>query len=76
MHSSYCSLHASEGQKDRKAKKFKKVKQEYQKQRKPTLKLATNGLAVFVNTPWASSCEMDILSNIKLRMLIMHKYCN
>ena len=42
----------------------------------PTLKLATNGLEVFVNAPWASFCAMDVLSNINLRLLLMHKYCN
>ena len=42
----------------------------------PTLKLATNGLEVFVNAPWASFCAMDVSSNIKLRLLLMHKYCN
>ena len=42
----------------------------------PTLKLATNGLEVFVNEPWDSFCEIYALSNIKLRLLLMHKYCN
>ena len=39
----------------------------------PTLKLATNRLEVFVNAPWASFCAMDFSSNIKLRLLLMHK---
>ena len=42
----------------------------------PTLKLATNGLEVFVNAPWASFCAMDVSSNITLRLLLIHKYCN
>ena len=42
----------------------------------PTLKLATNGLEVFVNPPWASLCAMDVSLNIKLRLLLIHKYCN
>ena len=42
----------------------------------PTLKLETNGIEVFVNASWASLCTMDVLLNIKLRMLLMHKYCN
>ena len=42
----------------------------------PTLKLATNGLEVFVNEPWASFCAMDVLSDTKLRLLLMHKYFN
>ena len=65
-----------EGSYDRKAKKFKKVKQEYQKQRCANFKIATNGLEVFVNAPWASFCAMDVSSNIKLRLLLMHNYCN
>ena len=41
-----------------------------------TLKPAANGLEVFVNAPWASLCAMYVLLNIKLRLLLMHKYCN
>ena len=65
-----------EGSYDRKAKKFKKVKQEYQKQICANFKIATNGLEVFFNTPWDSFCAMDVFSNKKLRLLLIHKYCN
>ena len=42
----------------------------------PTLKLATNGIEVFVNATWTSFCAMTVSSNIKSRLLLMHKYSN
>ena len=57
-------------------KKFKKSNRNIKNRDAPTLKLATNGLEVFVNSPWASFCAMYFLSNINLRLLLMHKYCN
>ena len=65
-----------EGSYDRKAKKSKKSNRNIKNRDAPTLKLATNGLEVFVNAPWASFCEMYVSSNIKLRLLLIHKYCN
>ena len=65
-----------EGSYCRKAEKLKKSNRNIKNRYGPTLKLATNGLEVFVNSPWVYFCEMDILSNIKLRLLLMHKYCN
>ena len=65
-----------EGGYNRKAKEFKKVNQEYQKQVCANFKLETNGIEVFVNAPWASLCAMDVSSNIKLRVLLMHTYYN
>ena len=65
-----------EGSYDRKAKKFKKSNSNIKNRDAPTLKLATNGIEVFVNAPWASFCEMDVSSELKLRLLLMHKYCN
>ena len=82
MHSIYFCLHASEGQKSMKGatierqKNPKKSNRNIKNRDAPTLKLETNGLEVFVNTPWASFCAMDVSSNIKLRLLLMHKYCN
>ena len=66
----------NEGRYDRKAKKLKKPNRNIKNRDAPTLKLARNGLEVFVNAHWASFCAMDVLSNIKLRLLLMHKYCN
>ena len=65
-----------EGSYDRKAKKLKKSNRNTKNRDAPTLKHATNGLEFFVNAPWASFCAMDFSSNIKFRLLIMHKYCN
>ena len=65
-----------EGSYDGKAKKIKKSNRNIKNRDAPTLKLATNGLEVFVNAPWASFSAMDVSSNIKLRLLLMHKYCN
>ena len=60
---------------DRKFKKPKNSNRNIKNRDAPTLKLATNGLKVFVNAPWDSSCAMDVSSNINLRLLLMHKYC-
>ena len=81
MHSSYCYLHVSEGQNhegsyDRKAKNSKKSNRNIKNRDAPNLKLANTGLEVFVNAPWESFCAMDVSSNITLRLLLMHKYCN
>ena len=65
-----------EGSYDKKAKKIKKLNRNIKNRDAPTLKLATNGLEVFVNEPWASFCAMYVSSNIHLRMLLIHKYCN
>ena len=65
-----------EGSYDRKAKNSKKSNRTINNRDAPTLKLATSGLEIFVNAPWASFCAMDVLSNINLRLLLMHKYCN
>ena len=54
-----------EGSYDRKAKKSKKSNRNIKNRDAPTLKIATNGLEVFVNAPWASFCAMDVLLNIK-----------
>ena len=62
-----------EGSYDRQAKKSKKSNRNIKNRDAPTLKLVTNGLDVFVNTPWASFCAMYVSSNIKLRLLLMHK---
>ena len=78
MHSRYCSLHASEGQNhegsyDIMAKVIIKSNRNIKNRDAPTLKLANNGLEVLVNTPWAYFYAMDVLSNIKLRLLLMQK---
>ena len=65
-----------EGGYDREAKKIKKSNRNIKNRDAPTLKVATNGLEVFVNEPWSSFCAMDVFPNIKLRLLLMHKYCN
>ena len=65
-----------EGSYDKKAKNSKKSNRNIKNRDAPTLKLATNGIEFFVNAPWASFCAMYVLSNIKLRLLLMHKYCN
>ena len=57
-------------------KTSKTFNRNYKNRDAPALKLATNGLEVFVNGPWAYLCEMDVLPNISLRLLLMHKYCN
>ena len=49
---------------DRKAKKSKKSNRNIKNRDAPTLKLATNGLEVFVNAPWASFCAMYVSLNI------------
>ena len=55
MHSIYCSLHASEGQKIMKGatierqKNSKKSNKNIKNRDAPTLKLETNGIEVFVN---------------------------
>ena len=56
-------------------KKSKKSNRNIKNRDAPILKLATNGLEVFVNAFWASFYAMDVSSNIKLRLLLMHKYC-
>ena len=82
MHSIYCCLHASQGKKNMKGatierqKNSKKSNRNIKNRDAPTLKLATNGLEFFVNSHWASFCAMDVSLNIKLRLLLMHKYCN
>ena len=50
------------GSYDRKAKKFKKSNRNIKDRDAPTLKLATNELEVFVNSPWASFYAMDVSS--------------
>ena len=65
-----------EGSYDIKAKKSKNPNRNIKNRDVPTLKLVTNELEFFVNAPWASFCAIYILSNIKLRLLLMHKYCN
>ena len=57
-------------------KNSKKSNRNIENRDAPTLKLSTNGLEVSVNTPWAYFCAMDVSLNIKLRLLLMHKYCN
>ena len=57
-------------------KKPKKSNRNIKNRDAPDLKLATNGLEVFVNEPCAYFYAMDVLLNIKLRLLLMHKYCN
>ena len=64
-----------EGSCNKKAKKPKKSNRNIKNRYAPTLKLATNGLEVFVNSPLFLCC-MDVLSNVKLMLLLMHKYCN
>ena len=44
------------GSYNRKAKKFKTSNRNIKNRDAPILKLATNGIEVFVNTPWASFC--------------------
>ena len=46
---------------ERKAKKIKNSNRNIKNRDAPTLKVATNGLEVFVNVPWASFCAMDVL---------------
>ena len=65
-----------EGSYTKKEKNPKKSNMNIKNRDAPTFKIATNGLEVFVNAPWASFCAMDVSSNIKLRLLLMHKYCN
>ena len=65
-----------EGSYNRKAKNLKKSNRNIKNRDAPTLKLATNGLEVFVNAPWASFCALYVSSTIKLRLLLMHKHCN
>ena len=65
-----------EGSYDRKAKNPKQSKRNIKNRDAPTLKLETNGLEVFVNAPWGSFFAMDVSPNIKLRLVLMHKYCN
>ena len=66
----------NEGSYCKKAKKIKNSIRNIKNSDTPTLKIATNGLEVFVNAPWASLCEIDVFSNINLRLLLMHKYFN
>ena len=75
---SYTLLKAKnhEGSYDMKAKKSKHSNRNIKNRDAPTLKLATNGLEVLVNAPWDSLCAIDVSSNIKLRLLLMHKYYN
>ena len=54
----------------------KKLNRNIKNRNAPTLKLSTNGLEVCVNTSWDSLRAMDVFSNIQLRLLLMHKYCN
>ena len=65
-----------EGSYDKEAKKSKNSNRNIKNRDAPTLKLATKVLKVFVNAHWASFCAMDVSSNIKLRLLLMLKYCN
>ena len=61
-----------EGSYGKKAKRSKMSSRNIKNSDEPPLKLATNGLEVFVNTPWASLFAMDVSLNIKLKLLLMH----
>ena len=73
-----CKLQKVKQHEDRykKGKKNKKSNRNIKNRYEPTLKLTTNGLEVFVNAPWDSFCEIDVSSNIQLRLLLTNKYCN
>ena len=81
MHASYFpyKLHKIkkyEGSYDKSQKNQKKSSRNIKNSDAPNLKLTTNGIEVFVNAHWASLCEIDVLLNINLMLLLMHKYCN
>ena len=57
-----------------KRQKIKKSSRNIKNRDVPTLELVTNGLEVFVKAPWASFYATDVLLNIKLRLLLLHKY--
>ena len=81
MHSIYCCLHASEGQKnegsyDRKAKKIKKSNRNIKKQRCANFKTCNQWTRSFCKCTLGLFLCNGCLSNIKLRLLLMHKYCN
>ena len=55
-----CELHKvkmHEGSYDKKSKKIKKSSKNIKNNDAPTLKLAINGLEVFVNSPWSLSVQ-------------------
>ena len=56
--------------------KNQKVKQEYQKQRCANFKTCNQYTRMFLNAPWDSFCAMYVLSNVKVRALLIHKYCD
>ena len=64
------------GSYDRKAKKFKKVKQEYKKQRFTNFKTCNQWTRIFCKCTLGLFLCNDFFSNINSRMLLMHKYCN
>ena len=57
-----------EGSYNKMTKNSKKSSRNIKNRDARTLKLATNGLEVFVNATWASFCEMDVSFNTKLRL--------
>ena len=79
VHTWYCYLQASESQKitKRDTKKGKKAKSQAQilKQRHAKFKTFNQWTRSFFYEPWAYLCVMYIFSSMKVRLLLMHKYC-
>ena len=63
-----------EGSSNKKAKKLEKIKQEYQKQRCANFKTCNQWTRSFFMNLGASCYAMDVLLNIKLKLLLMHDY--